>query len=92
MRKPDPEEAAEAVGLQSQEAPPVRVWDPAPEPIDLFLEENLEYGRRLTRAGVPVELHVYPGAFHGFGAATEARTTLAAERDSREALRRAMFG
>lgn len=60
--------------------------------LDLFLEENLEYGRRLTRAGVPVELHVYPGAFHGFGAATEARTTLAAERDSREALRRAMFG
>jgi triacylglycerol lipase len=60
--------------------------------LDLFLEENLEYGRRLTRAGVPVELHVYPGAFHGFGLATEARTTLAATRDSREALRRAMFG
>jgi triacylglycerol lipase len=60
--------------------------------LDLFLEENLEYARRLTRAGVPVELHVYPGAFHGFGAATEARTTLAAARDSREALRRAMFG
>ena len=60
--------------------------------LDLFLEENLDYGRRLTRAGVPVELHVYPGAFHGFGAATEARTTLAAARDSREALRRAMFG
>jgi len=60
--------------------------------LDLFLEENLEYGRRLTRAGVPVEMHVYPGAFHGFGAATAARTTLAAARDSREALRRAMFG
>jgi hypothetical protein len=37
-------------------------------------------------------MHVYPGAFHGFGAATEARTALAAARDSREALRRAMFG
>lgn len=37
--------------------------------LDLFLEENLEYARRLIRAGVPTELHVIPGAFHGFGAA-----------------------
>jgi acetyl esterase/lipase len=34
--------------------------------LDLFLEENLDYVRRLGRAGVPVEFHVYPGAFHGF--------------------------
>jgi len=34
--------------------------------LDLFLEEDLEYARRLTRAGVPTELHVVPGAFHGF--------------------------
>ena len=40
--------------------------------LDLFLEENLEYARRLTRAGVPVELHVYPGAFHGFQMAPDA--------------------
>lgn len=33
--------------------------------LDLFLEENLEYARRLTRAGVSVELHVIPGAYHG---------------------------
>lgn len=37
--------------------------------LDLFLEEDLEYARRLTRAGVPVEVHVTPGAFHGFGLA-----------------------
>jgi triacylglycerol lipase len=37
--------------------------------IDLFLEEDLEYARRLIRAGVPTELYVVPGAFHGFGAA-----------------------
>ncbi len=59
--------------------------------LDLFLEENLEFARRLTRAGVAVELHVYPGAYHGFNIAAEARTSLAALRDSREALRRAMF-
>ncbi|MEQ1783312.1 MAG: alpha/beta hydrolase, partial [Hyphomonadaceae bacterium] len=29
--------------------------------LDLFLEEDLEYARRLLRAGVPTELHVYPG-------------------------------
>lgn len=34
--------------------------------LDLFLEENLEFARRLTRAGVPTELHVIPGAYHGF--------------------------
>lgn len=37
--------------------------------LDLFLEESLEYARRLVRADVPTELHVIPGAFHGFGAA-----------------------
>lgn len=33
---------------------------------DLFLDENIDYARRLLQAGVPTELHVYPGAFHGF--------------------------
>ena len=37
--------------------------------LDLFLEENLDYARRLTRAGVPIELHVIPGAFHGYSMA-----------------------
>jgi hypothetical protein len=41
---------------------------------------------------VPVELHVYAGAYHGFRFAAEARTSLAALRDSRDALRRAMHG
>ena len=60
--------------------------------LDLFVEEDIEYARRLTRAGVPVELHVYPGAYHGFQLAGAARVTLAANRDSLEALRRAMHG
>lgn len=34
--------------------------------LDLFLNENIEYARRLLGAKVPVELHVYPGAYHGF--------------------------
>jgi acetyl esterase/lipase len=34
--------------------------------IDLFVEEDVEYARRLIIAGVPTELHVIPGAYHGF--------------------------
>src|SRR6516164_1951629 len=56
--------------------------------LDLFLEENLAYADRLSRAGVPVEFHVYPGAYHGFYRATNARVTRQVERDNREALRR----
>jgi acetyl esterase/lipase len=33
---------------------------------DLFLEEDVAYARRLIEAGVSTELHVYPGACHGF--------------------------
>jgi acetyl esterase/lipase len=58
--------------------------------LDLFLEEDLEYARRLTRAGVPVELHVYPGAYHGFQWERRAEVSKQAERDSRAALAKAM--
>jgi triacylglycerol lipase len=34
--------------------------------LDLFLEEDVDYAMRLSRAGVPVELHVYQGGVHGF--------------------------
>lgn len=34
--------------------------------LDGFLDEDVDYATRLARAGVPVELHVYPGAPHGF--------------------------
>lgn len=37
--------------------------------LDLFLEEDMEFIRRLTRAGVAAELHVIPGAYHGFALA-----------------------
>lgn len=34
--------------------------------LDLFVDENITYAQRLMQAGVPTELHVYPGAPHGF--------------------------
>jgi acetyl esterase/lipase len=33
---------------------------------DLFRDESVAYAARLLEAGVPTELHVYPGAPHGF--------------------------
>ena len=60
--------------------------------LDLFLEENLDYVRRLTRAGIPTELRVYPGVYHGASAIADARVSIAWERDSRSALRRALHG
>lgn len=34
--------------------------------LDLFHDEDLAYAERLTAAGVPCEVEVVPGAFHGF--------------------------
>ena len=56
--------------------------------LDLFTEENLEYARRLMAAGVPVELHVYPGAPHGFMWVQNARVTKQYARDAWDALSR----
>ncbi len=36
--------------------------------LDLFHDEDLAYARRLEASGVPCEVHVVPGAFHGFDA------------------------
>jgi triacylglycerol lipase len=59
--------------------------------LDLFIDENVEYAHRLIRSGVVTELHVYPGAYHGFDVfAAEAAVSRQACRDSIEALRRAL--
>jgi acetyl esterase/lipase len=34
--------------------------------LDLFVDEDIDYARRLIDAGVPTDLLVVPGAFHGF--------------------------
>ena len=33
--------------------------------LDLFVDEDVAYARAMADAGVPVELHIYPGAYHG---------------------------
>jgi triacylglycerol lipase len=58
--------------------------------LDLFVEESIEYARRLIRAGVPTELHVLPGGFHGSAAmAPDAPLSLAYAQLQYEALKRA---
>jgi acetyl esterase/lipase len=90
--------APPGLGPISPYAAPARATDLAGLPptfisagaLDLFLEENIEYGRRLLRAGVPVEMHVYPGGFHGFDWHPTATIAKAARRDSLAALARAL--
>lgn len=55
--------------------------------VDAFLDENLDYARRLSRAGVSTELHVYPGVIHGgFGAVPRTPRTAQFLRDIYAAL------
>ncbi|WP_217429542.1 alpha/beta hydrolase, partial [Sphingomonas bacterium] len=55
-----PARATDLAGL-----PPTMIATAA---LDIFIDENLDYAIRLIRAGVPTEVHVAPGAFHGFEA------------------------
>lgn len=81
-----PENAVPARRQDLSDLPPTFI---AVGALDLFLEEDLEFARRLARAGVAVELHVTPGAYHGSGIAQAAPQTLATARLRNDALRRA---
>lgn len=58
--------------------------------LDLFLEEDLDFARRLLRAAVPVELHVYAGAYHGFQFAGDVEPVRQYFQDCKSALSRAL--
>lgn len=61
--------------------------------LDLFLDEDIAYARALLDAGVPTELHVYPGAFHGStGTVPESALTRRWRADELASLRRALLG
>ncbi len=85
-----PAEAAPARASDLSGLPPTYI---SVGSLDLFLDEDVEYARRLARAGVPVELHVFPRTPHGFAGliglaplATEHATIV------EEALRRELGG
>lgn len=59
--------------------------------LDLFVVENMDYARRLTEADVATELHVYPGAYHGFDVLPESAPAQRMKQDAYAALRRALY-
>ncbi|WP_137863133.1 MULTISPECIES: alpha/beta hydrolase [unclassified Sphingomonas] len=59
--------------------------------LDLFIDEDLAYAARLIRAGVPTELHVYPGGFHGFNVHKTAGVSARSNRDADDWLKRHLF-
>lgn len=74
-----PSYAADLGGL-----PPALIYVGA---LDLFVNEDIEYANRLIASGVPTELHVIPGLYHGFDAANPGARKTA---DFKEAARRAL--
>lgn len=59
--------------------------------VDLFRDEDINFAMRLMAAGVPTELHVWPGAYHGAeGFAPEAALSRRIVAGRMEAMRRAL--
>lgn len=58
--------------------------------LDLFIDEDIAYATHLIRAGVPTEMHVYPGAPHGLDLVPDAAATNRFRRDLADALNRAL--
>jgi acetyl esterase/lipase len=49
--------------------------------VDGFRDEDIDYAVRLNQAGVPCELHVYPGASHGYQIAVDSAIVHQSNRD-----------
>jgi acetyl esterase/lipase len=59
--------------------------------LEVFRDEDVDYAMRLLRAGVPTELHLYPGAYHGWNmAAPESTKTAVMNAERVAALRGAL--
>lgn len=79
--------AAPARATHLDGLPPTYIMTAA---LDLFVAENLTFADGLLRAGVPTELHLYPGGFHGFDVAPGSAVADRARKDRVDALKRAL--
>jgi acetyl esterase len=59
---------------------------------DPLRDEGLIYGLRLLQAGVTVELHQYPGTFHGSALVFTAATSVRQSAETMDVMRRALQG
>ncbi len=57
---------------------------------DPLRDEGITYAQRLLQAGVSVELHQFPGTFHGSALVTSAAVSKRAQRESALVLRQAL--
>lgn len=63
VAKPVPATASPSLATDFSNLPPAFTFI---GDLDLFRDETLDYVQKLSAARVPVELHIYPGCFHGF--------------------------
>jgi acetyl esterase len=82
-----PAYAAPARALDLSGLPPAYV---STMEFDPLRDEGLHYGMRLLQAGVPVELHNYPGTFHGSSIVADAAVSQRERREMMVALRRGL--
>jgi triacylglycerol lipase len=76
-----------ALATSLAELPPTFIATGA---LDLFLNEDLEYARRLAESGVPIELHVYPGGIHAFNLVPTAGISQQYDGDLKAAIAKAL--
>lgn len=74
----DPADVAPARAASLKGLPPALITIGA---LDLFLDEDIAYARRLLRDQVACSLIVYPGAFHAFDLAGESKVAQRFEHD-----------
>jgi len=89
----------DAPGPVSQYAAPARAENLAGLPpafvstmeFDPLRDEGITYALRLLQAGVPVELHQYPGTFHGSSMVTTAAVSRRQSAETVEVMQRALY-
>jgi acetyl esterase len=79
--------AAPARAEDLSDLPPAYVSTAENDPLR---DEGITYAQRLLQAGVSVELHQFPGTFHGSALVTSAAVSQRAQRESALVLRRAL--